>query len=226
MTQSALTAQAIADYLSQNPAFFEEHADVFASLSVPHPHQGHAISLGERQVMTLRARVREYEHRLAQLLHNAGGNERISFTLAQWCARMLAEPDATQLPELLVDTLTRQFELDAVALRVWGLAGLPDGPFTQDVTVATRHAAQRLTRPYCGTAADQPAAAWLAEPPASLAVLPLTTFGTPDIVGLLVLGSGDPERYTADMGTSFLELIALLAGAALTRLATAAPEAA
>jgi len=45
-------------------------------------------------------------------------------------------------------------------------------------------------------------------------------------VGLLVLGSDDPERFTEDMGTAFLEVIALLAGAALGRLADPAPDAA
>ena len=97
MTQDALTAETIAEYLSQNPEFFEAHADVFANLSVPHPHQARAISLGERQILTLRSRLREHEQRLKSLLRNAGTNERINLDLMQWCARMLGEPDATQI---------------------------------------------------------------------------------------------------------------------------------
>ncbi|HXE19816.1 MAG TPA: DUF484 family protein, partial [Castellaniella sp.] len=62
--------------------------------------------------------------------------------------------------------------------------------------------------------------------PASLAILPLRTASGADPVGLLVMGSDDAQRFTPDMGTTFLELIGTLAGAALGRLAAPVPEAA
>jgi len=37
-------------------------------------------------------------------------------------------------------------------------------------------------------------------------------------IGLLVLGSPDPTRYSADMGTEFLLRVGELASAALSRL--------
>src|SRR5690606_16453038 len=80
-----LTAAAVARFLQQHPDFFTRHAEIFASLEVPHPHQARAISLGERQIMTLRERVRELEWRLAELSHNATGNESISRTITGWC---------------------------------------------------------------------------------------------------------------------------------------------
>jgi uncharacterized protein YigA (DUF484 family) len=40
----------------------------------------------------------------------------------------------------------------------------------------------------------------------------------PEAFGLLVLGSPDPTRFGADLGTSFLEQIAELASASLSRL--------
>lgn len=219
MTQEALTAQEVADYLSQNPRFFEDHADVFSTLSVPHPHQARAISLGERQVMTLRSRVKEHEQRLMQLLQNAGGNERVNQALMQWCARMLAEPDALRIPAHIIRSLADQFDLNAIALRVWDVPALQDSEFAQDVTPEIRRHAAELARPYCGPLKGQEAAGWLASEPASLAILPLRTLGGKDPIGLLVLGSDDAGRFTADMGTAFLELIASLAGAALSRLA-------
>ncbi len=226
MTQEALTAQEVADYLSQNPRFFEDHADVFSTLSVPHPHQARAISLGERQVMTLRGRVKEHEQRLMQLLQNAGGNERINHALMQWCARMLSEPDALQIPAHIIRSLADQFDLNAIALRIWDLPALRDSEFAQDVTPEIRRYTAELPRPYCGPLKGQEAAAWLASEPTSLAILPLRTLTGKDPIGLLVLGADDPKRFTPDMGTAFLELIASLAGAALGRLAAPAPEAA
>ncbi len=226
MTQDAFTAQDVADYLSRNPDFFEAHADVFASLNVPHPHQARAISLGERQILTLRARVKEHEHRLMQLLHNAGGNERINQSLMQWCARMLAEPDAERIPAHIIRSLSDQFDLSAIALRVWDLPALADSEFAQDIDSGVRAYAESLTQPYCGPLKDQEPARWLASEPASLAILPLRTLNGAAPVGLLVLGSDDAGRFTPDMGTAFLSLIASLAGAALGWLARTAPEAA
>jgi len=60
-TNNALSADTVASFLSQHPDFFAQHAEVFADLRVPHPYASRAISLGERQVMTLRAKIKELE---------------------------------------------------------------------------------------------------------------------------------------------------------------------
>lgn len=226
MTQDALTAEAIAEYLGKHPDFFEQHADLFANLSVPHPHQPRAISLGERQILTLRDRAKHQERRLAQLLYNADGNERINQSIMQWCARMLAEPDPVQIPAHIIRSLGDLFDLPAIALRVWDLPMLADSEFAQDVTPEIRDYAATLRQPYCGPLSGQAAADWLASPPASLAIMALCPLSAQTPVGLLVLGSDDPGRFSEDMGTAFLEIIALLAGAALGRLAGLTPDAA
>ena len=55
----------------------------------------------------------------------------------------------------------------------------------------------------------------------SLALIPLrvgaSTSGNP-VFGLLVLASGDAQRFTSGMGTDFLSRIGELASAALSRL--------
>lgn len=226
MPQDTLTAQAVADYLSRNPDFFELHADVFANLEVPYPHQAKTISLGERQVLTLRARLKQYEQQLQLLLHNADSNERINVDLIHWCARMLAEPDARQLPAHIIRSLADQFDLSAIALRVWDLPGLMGSEFTEDVTPSILAYAKALDGPRCTVYEAQEVATWLATQPASLAILPLCTLSDTQPVGLLVLGSDDPGRFTPEMGTTFLGLIATLAGAALGRLSGPTPEAA
>lgn len=218
MTHDALTAQDIADYLQAQPEFFEQHADIFANLSVPHPHQTRAISLGERQILTLRSRAKAQELRLAQILHNASSNEQINRAMMQWCARMLAEADATRIPAHIIRSLGDLFDIQAIALRLWDLPLMADSEFAQDVTDSVRDYAQSLIHPYCGPLDGQPVASWLGTPPASLAILALRTQPGLPPTGLLVLGSEDPERFAADMGTAFLDMIAELAGASLHRL--------
>src|SRR3546814_69835 len=69
--EDSLSAEHIAQFLQDNPSFFQDHADVFANLRVPHPNETRAISLGERQIMTLRARAKDLEWKLSGLVHNA-----------------------------------------------------------------------------------------------------------------------------------------------------------
>ncbi len=218
MSTASPSADDIAIFLQENPEFFQEHANVFANLRVPHPNEARAISLGERQIMVLRAKAKDLEWKLSGLVHNAAGNEKISKTLMAWCCRMLAEPNADQLPGHIVRSLGDLFELPAIALRLWNLPALGDSEFTQDVTPAIRQYANDLAKPYCGPLRDQEVAQWLGTPPVSLAIVALKPLNSATPCGLLVLGSDDAERFTEDMGTAFLDTISELAGASLTRL--------
>lgn len=220
MTAISFSADDVARFLRENPEFFTEHAGIFAALKVPHPHQAHAISLGERQILTLRARARDLEWQLSGLIQNATGNERISKLLIDWCAGLLSENDPRRMPELIVQGLSRLFELPDVALRLWDLSdSVSNSEFGQDISPTIMQAAHDLDKPYCGPADGHDVTSWLTDMPESVAMLPLKT-GTPArTIGLLVLGSPDVTRFTEDMGTEFLQTIASLASASLSRLA-------
>ncbi|KAG1399889.1 hypothetical protein G6F57_021567 [Rhizopus arrhizus] len=94
-------------------------------MQVPHPHGSRAISLGERQILTLRERNRELEWRLNELVRNATANESIGTHVAKWCSRLLSENDAQRVPGEIALGLAEQFELNHVALRLWNLSELP-----------------------------------------------------------------------------------------------------
>ena len=109
------------------------------------------------------------------------------------------------------------------AIRLWGLGDGHEGQtYTQPASEDVRSFSASLTLPYCGVNAGFEATRWFDEPATvmSLAMIPLrqgdTTFG------LLVLGSPDPTRYSADMGTEFLQRVGEVASAALSRLRLAA----
>lgn len=218
MTTTELSAHAVAKFLQENPGFFEAHADVFATLAVPHPHQGRTVSLGERQILTLRERTRELEWRLAELVHQANRNETIGDHLKHWCQRMLAESDPLRLPGEIAIGLAEQFDLQEAALRVWSLRAMTEEGYGAPVSDEVRAFADTLKVPYCGSDTDFEAVSWLAAKPASLAMVALRPAADAPAFGLLVLGSDDPERFTPDMGTAFLENVGQLASAALRRL--------
>lgn len=216
MTPSTPAPEQIALFLQSNPDFFQQHAAIFAELQVPHPHEARAISLGERQILTLRNRCKELEWKLASLLHNASGNERISEQLMHWCCDMLSEDDAQTLPALIVERLQGLFELPSVVLRLWDKEG--PLPYVQDVGDGVKQYAASLTNPYCGPAQASPAVEWLDADAQSLACIALRPEGGRNAFGMLVLGSEDAGRFTPDMATDYLETIGRLASAALQRL--------
>jgi uncharacterized protein YigA (DUF484 family) len=219
MTDTTLSAQQVADFLRDNPQFFDTHADVFVDMQVPHPHGSRAISLGERQIMTLRERNRDLEWRLSDLLRNATTNESISVRLSQWCCRLLGETEIAHVPGEIALGLAQQFDLNEVGLRLWRLEGVQPTGYGEPVSEDMRSFADSLKTPYCGTDTEFEAAGWLNAKPKSLALIPLRPSPDEPSVGLLVLGSDDPERFTPDMATTFLDTVGSLASAALRRLA-------
>lgn len=208
----------LARFLQENPRFLEEHAELFASIQVPHPTQAHAISLGERQILILRDKIKLLEMRLATLGHQASFNETVAKKLHQWSLQILAEPDADRLPDHIVTSLGNIFELTEVALRVWGLDTKAPA-ICEPVDDAARNLADSLEQPFCGPLEDSPLQTWFQKPVQSVAALPLRHPAQQDVFGLLVLGSDDPERYTADMATDFLQTIGEVASATLIRMA-------
>jgi uncharacterized protein YigA (DUF484 family) len=78
--------------------------------------------------------------------------------------------------------------------------------------------ANGLRAPYCGLNRDFEAVRWLEDSTGvrSTVLVPLRTAGS--AFGLLVLGSPDPDRFSAGMGTDFLIHIGETASAALAPL--------
>jgi uncharacterized protein YigA (DUF484 family) len=221
MSTDSISAEDIALFLQENPDFLQEHADLFAGLRVPHPHEARAISLGERQILTLRTKAKDLEWKLSTLVQNAAANEKISKSLHAWCARMLAERDPALLPSHVVQSLGGLFELPGIALRLWDVPVLGDSDYTQGVDNLVKDFAGALGQPYCGPLRGQQVASWLETAPASLAIVALRPPGSQTPFGLLVLGSDDAQRFGEDMGTAFLDTLGQLAGAALSRLRAA-----
>ena len=215
----SLSALTVARFLQENPDFFTDHAELFSALTVPHPNQARAISLGERQIMTLRDRQKELEHRLAALSYQASFNEGVANKLTQWCEILLTAEQAQSIPGHIIAGLAEVFDIPEVTMRLWDLEIAAQG-VGEPVDDDAKSFANSLASPYCGPNKDFAVAGWLHKPPASLAMIALkrSVDGQSQTVGLLLLASDDAQRFTPDMGTAFLETIGQLSSAALSRL--------
>ncbi len=216
-----LDSTAVAEFLAQHPLFFEQHADLLASIRLSTPLGGRTLSLQERQMEVLREKIKIMEMRLADLMRMGQENDAISDKFQHWTRALLLARNDVDLPHVLVSELQATFSVPHATLRLWGVAEtFAHGWFAQDVSADARIFSNGLNAPFCGKNNDFEAASWLDEAPLvqSIAMLPLRVGAAPDAFGLLVLGSADPGRFTADMATDFLMKIAETSSAALTCL--------
>ncbi len=214
-----ITEADIAQYLANTPAFFERHAELLSSVQLTSPHGQRAVSLQERQMEMLRERIKGLEMKIVEMIRHGQENLAIADRLHRYTRSILTTQDPAELPQRMVATLKHEFMIPQAAVRLWGLApAFADAPQAQPVSDDVRSFTHSLTLPYCGVNSGFEAARWLDDPACvmSLEMIPLRRGDTS--FGLLVLGSPDPTRYAADMGTEFLMRIGEMAGAALARL--------
>jgi uncharacterized protein len=216
-----ITEQDIANFLANTPGFFERHAELLGTVQLTSPHGQRAVSLQERQMEMLRDKIKGLEGKIIEMIRNGQDNAALADKLHRWTRAIMLVRDAAQVPEVLVAELKHQFLIPQAGLRVWSVSEAHAGqPFAQAVGDDVKSFASSLSLPYCGVNAGFEAAQWLADPSTvmSLALIPLRRAADAPAFGLLVLGSPDPTRYSADMGTDFLARVGEIASAGLARL--------
>ncbi|MBI5926793.1 MAG: DUF484 family protein [Aquabacterium sp.] len=224
MTLQGITEDEIVNYLVHTPGFFERNAQVLASIQLTSPHGQRAVSLQERQMEMLRDKIRGLERRIMDMIRNGQENEAIAERLHRWVRAVLLAHDDTTLADVMLDRLRHEFMIPQAAVRIWATPnltlheGLSELAVTQAISDDARSFAGSLNMPYCGLNSGFEASKWLEDSASitSLALIPLHHHG--ECFGLLVLGSPDPTRYSADMGVDFLLQVGDIASAALTRL--------
>ena len=233
--QGAITETDIANFLANTPGFFERHADLLASIQLTSPHGQRAVSLQQRQMEMLREKIKGLEQQTMEMVRHGRENVAIADRLHRFTRAMLLAPTPGGLPVSLVNALKQAFLIPQAALRLWDADEVFDGlPFTATVSDDAKAFTQGLGQPYCGLNGGFEAVDWLddAGTVMSIALIPLrggaghSSGGTTSLgaaIGLLVLGSPDPTRFSAEMGTEFLVRIGEVASAGLSRLLPAGP---
>ncbi|QJQ06108.1 DUF484 family protein [Undibacterium piscinae] len=209
----------IAEYLSNNPHFFEEHVELLAKVKLSSPIMGRTISLQERQMEVVREKHKVLELRLSELMRLAQENDAITSKFQLWTRSLLLARNDVDLPHVLTQGLQDIFSLPYATLRLWDVdEDFTHTWFAQPSTDDVQLFAKGLNAPFCGQNQDFEAATWIEAdaPILSLAMLPLRLSANGTTFGLLVLGSPDPARFTKEMATDFLAKIADTSSAALS----------
>lgn len=202
-----MRAEEVAQYLQNNPQFFEEHVEMLMQISLPHPHGGRTISLSERQLLALRDKNKELEKKLRELVVFAQDNDALQHKVHEFVVSLFAARDLGTLQEMIPHLLRDIFAIPHAALRLWQVA-----PPSAEVLAFADAQAQ----PVCLHHAAHDTAAWFGEYAGllhSYAYLPIHAGS--ETVGLLVLASEDKQRFYPEMGTVFLQRIAEAVASAL-----------
>ena len=219
MSDTPLTGDAVAAYLEGNPEFFEQHADLISRLVIPHPHGGRAISITERQMLTLREKNKALEGKLAELLGFGEQNDAISEKMHRLAVALVAATTFQAVLHILDFHLKEDFSIPHVALRLWDQPeGEDELPEFAAISEELQVFAETLSRPYCGSTSGFETSTWFGEASShirSQALIALRNAG--GTFGMVALGSEDMDRFYADMGTLYLERLGELVSAAIGR---------
>ena len=219
-----ITEDDIANYLANTPDFFERHAELLAAVHLTSPHSKRAVSLQERQAEMLRDKIKMLEHRIMDMFRHGNENTLLSDKMLRWATSLFLKTDVIALPGQVAEEIRTQFAVPQVGIKVWDVApAYAHADFAQGVSDDAKLFASSLMEPFCGVNTGFEAVRWLEDSQAavSLALLPLRVGPAGNVspaFGMLVLASPDAQRFNSGMGTDFLQHIAELASAALSRL--------
>lgn len=206
---------AVAAYLARHPDFLIRHAELIPVLEVPHGAHG-AVSLLERQAELLRGQLDTERRRLAHLVARAHEYEQIAQRMHELTLRLVVARDMDSACAALQEALRSDLGAEAVVLKLFPIDG--DALAADPIVNAFIGFVDR-DRVLCGPLRPEQAAALFDDVDLVIRSAALVPLRTHERTGVLAIGSGDAQRFSADMGTDLLERLGAIASAKLTDLA-------
>ncbi|QJR16291.1 DUF484 family protein [Usitatibacter palustris] len=216
------TPEQVAEFLKQNPGFFESHVDVLMNLHIPHPHGGRAVSIGERQLVAVREKAKLLEEKLRELIEFGEENDAVSAKVHRLACRLIEATSLDAALDTLYLDLLDHFAVPHVAVRLWNVA--EENPDTKEfgaVAGEMRDFVAQMSVPYCGHHAVYESQAWFGESAPHLKSFALVQLmHDAQCFGAIGLASEDPKRFYPEMGTLYLKRIGELMSHVLWRFVT------
>lgn len=207
-------------YLRDHPAFFEDHQDVLAGMVLSH-ETGSAVSLIERQVQILREQKEEHKSKLQGLINTAKNNEKLNNNVNALILDLLDAPSLDDVIKVIEQRMRADFEADAISVKLLAsgndiLKAHEELTAWQQPALVIGEKVMTARQPMCGSfKAEQMQALFDDADIQSAGVVPLVKEkDSKNCYGIIAIGSYDPNRFRADMGTLFLSLL----GQVLTRI--------
>ena len=207
-------------YLRDHPAFFEEHQDVLAGMVLSH-ESGSAVSLIERQVQILREQKDEQKRKLQNLISTAQTNEKLNNNVNALILELLDASSLDNVLKVIEQRMRADFEADAVVVKLLAsgndvLKEHSELTAWQQPALVIGEKVMTAREPMCGAFNNEQMQALFDDADIqSAGIVPLAKDkNSKNCYGIIAIGSYEPQRFRADMGTLFLSLL----GQVLTRI--------
>jgi uncharacterized protein YigA (DUF484 family) len=214
--------EAVSRYLEDHPDYFERRPQLLTRLTLNHETGGRAVSLIERQVQVLREQDETSQRQLRELVTIARENDVLGQRLHRFALALIEAPGPDEALEAAVELLRTEFHLEAVAVRLAAeppLAGTrAEYVAADDARLGALNNQFSAGKPICGGKFDDSLNAFLfGEGHRAIRSSALIPLGAQPARGVLALGSHDPHRFHAGMGTVYLTRLGELLMSALAR---------
>lgn len=203
------TESSVAEFLRDNPDFFNKYPDIVAELKIPHDHGG-AISLVEKQLAVLREQNQQTRKRLHELIEIARQNEELARRMHQLALTLMDADDPKDIFSTLYDNLKKNFHADRAVVRLFANPSFID-TFATDEFAGTEAIEYSLFKsiidkrqPLSGRMKRQQQVFLFGDEGDEIASSVMVPLHGEGWGGILSIGSFDAERFQAGMGVELL----------------------
>jgi uncharacterized protein YigA (DUF484 family) len=222
LAETAITEADVAAYLQTHAEFFDTHPELLAELKLRH-RSGNAISLIERQVEVLRQQKRELDDKLRNLIQIARENDSLNKRLQKMTLSLMETNSFNEVIAIVQDALHHDFSADKVVIRLfrkpleeiaYGNVGHIER-HDSELTPFDRFLDSR--KPVCGQLNKEQSSYLFGDDAGNIRSAALVALCDSGCFGMLAIGSEDPKRFHAAMGTLFLTYMGELIGHSMSQ---------
>ena len=204
--------------LKEHPDILMNHPGLLDELIIPHTSNG-VVSLIERQVEVLRSKLKKTGSRMNGLMDIARDNERLAQSRHRIAVNLLGAHDLDDVTSIVLNELSNELKAECAVIKL----------FTKDETLLKKQTELYISEqgaeafstmmqhknPVCGRSTHEQKQFLFnsaADEIESAAIIPLVAGSN---LGLVGLGSRDPQRFHSTMGIEFLRQMGELISASL-----------
>ena len=211
----------IADYLRRQPDYLLRHPELLDELQLVAPtpeddNAGQVVQLADHRIHALQQNNTELRRRLGELLATAKANEQLFQSVRRIALSLIEAGDLEDFNTRMHERCREDLQVDTCSLLVFDAPEAQETPLRGAPEAQARAALPQLfeeQHALCGALSE--AALEFLFPAnreiGSAAIAPLCGRGG-KILGVLALGSKDPEHFQTNMDTLFLSYLGEVAG--------------
>ena len=219
-TTDVLNDTLVLEYLREHSDLLVRFPDLLLDLEVPH-RCGKAVSLVEYQLSVIKDHNRSLKRRLRELINNARSNQDLVQRLLQLSVSLYECDRVSDVISKVYQSLGDDFDVDVATVRLFGAPPGESGVAVEFIAMDERVRALfshvlKPGRPVCGRLQSAQLEFLFGERRVEIGSSALLPLGSQGDLGMLAMGSKDPQRFHPAQSTDFLLHVAELLTSAIT----------